>query len=75
MKNSLLVQKAKLLLEARNASTAINDRALATGPCRVRLWINIEVHGVASLTIRRAGHEFSAVGHHNGDGVIIGVDI
>ena len=73
--DELLVEEAELLLEARYATTTVNNRCLAASPSWVRFRINIEVHGVTSFTIGRAGHEFCSVSHHNGDGVIIGVDI
>ena len=73
--NPLLGKETELLLEARNTATAIYDCALAACPCGVRLWINVEVHRVARIAIGRACHEFCAIGHHNSDGVIIGVDI
>ena len=74
-KRRLLCEEAELLLKARNAAAAINDRALTTGPCGVRLWIDVQIHGVASVAIGRACHKLCAIRHHNGDGVIIGVDI
>jgi hypothetical protein len=41
----------------------------------MRLWINIEVHRVASFAIGRACHKFRAISHHNVDGVVVGMDI
>jgi hypothetical protein len=73
--NRLFRKEAELLLESRNATAAINDCALSACPSWVGLWINIKVHCVASFSIGRACREFCAICHHNGDGVIIGVDI
>lgn len=47
----LLAEEGVFLLEARDATAAVEDCALRTGPGGVGLWINIEVHRVAGFAI------------------------
>ena len=70
----LLVEEAKLLLEAGHAATAVEDGCLAACPCRVGFGIDIEAQGCTGLVIGGAGDKFAAIGHDNGDGVIVWMD-
>src|SRR6202007_3328256 len=74
-KPSGLQEPGKLLLEAREASAAVDQLLLAAGPGRMRFRVDIEMHRVARLAPRGAGLELGAVGHHHLDGVILGVDL
>src|SRR5262245_4548001 len=65
----------KLLLEPREPPAAIHQLLLTAGPSRMRLRVNIEVHGVAFLAPGAAGGEFGAVGHHHLDGVIVRMQV
>src|SRR5262249_42446718 len=61
----------KLFLEPREPPAAIHQLLLTAGPSRMRLRVDVEVHGVAFLAPGAAGGEFGAVGHHHLDGVIV----
>src|SRR5215472_2608657 len=69
---TLLLQEAReLLLETRQPAAAVDQMLLAAGPGRVRLRVDVEVHGVAGLAPGRPGGELGAVGHHHLDGVVV----
>src|ERR1700690_1466128 len=70
-----LQETRELLLEARQAAAAVDQVLLAAGPGRVRLRVDVEMHDIALLAPGGAGGEFAAVGHHNLDGVVAGMDI
>jgi hypothetical protein len=70
----LLLEEAEFLVEARDAAAAVDEALLAASPCGVGLWIDVEAEAVAGFAIGRAGHEFRAVGHDNGDRVIVWVN-
>jgi hypothetical protein len=53
----------------------IEELLLAAGPGRVRLGIDIEAQRVAFLAPGGAGGEFSTVGHHHLDGVIVRMQV
>ena len=57
------------------AAAAVEQLLLATGPGRVRLRVDVEMHDIALLAPGGAGGEFAAVGHHDLDGVVAGMDI
>src|SRR5215813_13040642 len=65
----------KLLLEPREPPAAIHQLLLTAGPSRMRLRVDVEVHGVAFLAPGAAGGEFGAVGHHHLDGVIVRMQV
>lgn len=73
--NRCLHKALELVLEARNTAAAIEARAFAAGPGRVRAGIDIQNQLVAFFAIGRAGLVFGAIGHHDGDEVVIGVRI
>lgn len=60
------------LVELGQLAAAINH-AMHAGPCRMRLGIDVEMQLRARLAVGRAGDEFGAVGHNDGDFVIIGM--
>src|SRR5947208_15235990 len=66
-------ETGKSLVEFRHLTTAIDDPMLA-GPGRVRLRVDIQTQRVAGLAVAGPGRERSAVGHHDGNLVIFGVD-
>src|SRR4029453_7824108 len=65
----------KLLLEPREPPAAIHQLLLTAGPSRMRLRVDVEVHGVAFLAPGAAGGEFGAVGHHHLDSVIVRMQV
>src|SRR6516225_6680532 len=65
----------ELLLEPREPPAAIHQLLLTAGPGRMRLRVDVEVHGVAFLAPGAPGGEFGAVGHHHLDGVIVRVQV
>src|SRR5215468_913412 len=65
----------ELLLEPREPPAAIHQLLLTAGPGRMRLGVDVEVHGVAFLAPGAAGGEFSTVGHHHLDGVIVRMQV
>src|SRR5689334_14522279 len=69
----LEAEAGELLLEAREPAAAVEQLLGAAGPGRVRLGIDVEVQRVALLAPGGAGGELGAVGHHDLDGVVIGV--
>src|SRR3546814_15807104 len=50
-------------------------QAMLAGPGRVRLGVDVQAHGDARLAVGRAGLVLAPVGHHDGDLVIVGVDV
>lgn len=66
---------AETLVEAIDPAARIDQIAAAAGPCRVRFRVDIEIERVALGAPGRAGLEFRAVGHLDGDEVIIGMGI
>src|SRR3546814_5158290 len=48
---------------------------MLAGPGRVRLGVDVQAHGDARLAVGRAGLVLAPVGHHDGDLVIVGVDV
>src|SRR5262245_12958329 len=70
------LEKAReLLLEARQAATAVEQLLLAAGPGRVRFRVDIEMDRITLSPIGAAGGEFAPVGHDDLDGMIAGMDI
>src|SRR5215475_1833446 len=65
----------KLFLEPREPPAAIHQLLLTAGPSRMRLRVDVEVHGVAFLAPGAAGGEFGAVGHHHLDSVIVRMQV
>ncbi len=63
------------LLELGNAAATVQHLLVAAGPGRVRLRVDFEIHRCASRTPGRAGFVLGAVGHHDLDGVVVGMDI
>src|SRR6185437_4425513 len=63
------------LVEARELTAGIEETLLPAGPGRVRLGVDVEAQRVAFLAIGRARLVAAAVGHHDGDLVIIGVNL
>src|SRR3979409_756075 len=75
LKPSVLLEEArKLLLEARNAATAVEQLLRAAGPGRVRLGVDVEVELVAFLAPGGAGQVLGPVGHHDRNRMIIRVN-
>src|SRR3954471_16635501 len=72
---AFLEKAGELLLEPRQARTAVKQLLLAAGPGRVRLRVDVEIHDIALLAPGRAGDEFGAVGHHNLDAVIVRMNL
>src|SRR5262249_52757426 len=68
-------EAAEALVEARELAAGVVEALLAAGPGRMRLRIDVEAQRVAGLPIGRPGLVAGAVGHHDGDLVIIGVDL
>src|SRR6185437_15786436 len=66
-------QAAEPLVEFRDLTARVDDPLLA-GPGRVRLRINIQPQRVPFLAHAGTGLELRAVGHHDGDLVVLGVD-
>ncbi len=62
------------LVEARHLAAAVDDPVL-TGPGRMGLRIDLEPQNVTRVAPGRLGLVFGAVGHHDSDFVIIGMDI
>src|SRR5947209_7306237 len=72
---SILLEEAReLLLEARDAATAIHQLGVAAGPGRVRFRVDIEVQSVAFLAPGGAGQVLGSVGHHDLNRMIIRVN-
>lgn len=73
---SLLLERkpAETLIEARDLAARVEHLAAATGPGRVARRIDFERHHIAFLAPGRARLELGAVGHLDGDRVIIGVN-
>ncbi len=72
-----LIRQAKPrepLLEPGQATAAIKQLMRAAGPRRMRLRVDVEAHGVARLAPGRTRQELGAVGHHDLDRVIAGVN-
>ena len=69
----LQAEACELLLEARQPAAAVEQLLLAAGPGRVRLRVDVQVHGVAFLAPGAAGGEFGAVGHDDLDGMVVRV--
>ena len=70
----LLGQARETLVELRQLAAAI-DKAMLAGPCRMRLGIDVELQPFARAAIGAAGLELGAVGHDDGDLVIVGVGV
>src|SRR3954467_9211183 len=74
-KGSLLLQESrKLLLEPRDAAAAVQQLLGAANPGRVRLGVDVEVQLVALLAPGRARLILGAIGHHDGNRMIIRVN-
>src|SRR5215470_5044366 len=72
-----LIRQAKTrepLLEPGQATAAIDQLLCTAGPRRMRLRVDVEPHGVARLAPGRTRQELGAVGHHDLDRVIAGVN-
>src|SRR5436190_15067550 len=65
---------AEAILEALDPAATVDALAHA-GPGRMGLGIDVEAHLRAFLAPGRLGLESRAIGHHNGDLVIIGVNL
>src|SRR5208337_2631964 len=73
--SGLLQETFELLLELADAAAAVHDLLVAARPGGVGLRIDIEVQLLAWLAIAGIGLELRTVRHHNGDLVIIGMNI
>ena len=62
------------LVEAGDLAAGIEHLAGTADPGRVRRGIDVESKGIAFLAVGRARLIRAAVGHLDGDGVIVGVD-
>lgn len=71
----LLQEAFELSLELADASAAVHDLLVASGPGRMRLRIDVELQLLPFLPIGGKGLKLRAVGHHNRNLVIIGVNI
>src|SRR3984893_19179788 len=72
---SIFLEEAReLLLEPRHAAAAIEQLLGAAGPGRVRLGVDIEVQLVAGLAPGRARLVLGAIGHDDGNCMIIVVN-
>src|SRR5690606_13479870 len=65
----------ELVLELRKTAAAVDQVLLAAGPGRVRVGVNVEVERVALLAPGRARLVLGAVGHHDLDGMIFGMNV
>src|SRR5262249_61667205 len=65
----------KFLLEAGRAPAAIDQVAIASGPGRMGLGVDVEGERVPLLTIGRVGFELGAVRHRHLDAMIVGMKI
>jgi hypothetical protein len=68
-------QAGIFVLELRHAAAGIQELGRTAGPSRVHGGINVQSHLIAFLAPSGAGLEYSAIGHFDVDGVIIGVNI
>src|SRR3569833_3086121 len=66
-------QPAEALVEARDLAASVEQLGVTARPSRMHLGINVEVQRVAFLAPGGAGLETRAVGHLDGDRVVIGV--
>src|SRR5215831_17588539 len=57
------------------SSAAVDEMAIAAGPGRMRLGIDVEGEGVPLLAIGGVGLKLSAVRHHHLDAVIVWVEV
>src|SRR3546814_651271 len=48
---------------------------MLAGPGRVRLRVDVQTHAGARLAVGGAGLELATVGHHDGDLVVVGMDV
>src|SRR5262249_50445293 len=71
----LEAQPRELLLEAREPSAAVEQLLGAAGPGRVRLRVDVKVERVPLLAPGGAGGELGSVGHHDLDGVVVGMGV
>src|SRR5260370_6450788 len=72
-----LIRQAKPRLpfwHPARATAAIDQLLRTAGPRRMRLRVDVEAHGVARLAPGRTRQELGAVGHHDLDRVIAGVN-
>ena len=65
----------ELLVEARDATSAVEQLLRTARPSRMGVRINIELHLVTGLAPCGAGGEFGAIRHDNGDGVVVWMNI
>src|SRR5690349_4022826 len=72
--SALALEALEAPVEAGEVAAGIEQALLAAGPGRVRFRVNFEAQRVAGLAIGRAGLIAGAVGHHDGDVVIIRVN-
>jgi len=63
----------RILVELRDPAL-VGDLLRTAGPGRVAERIDIEIQGRAGLAQRRAGREGRAIGHHDFDLVVIGMN-
>src|SRR4051812_13112857 len=68
-------EAAETLVEARDLAARIEQLAVAAGPGRMDLGVDVELQRVAFLAVGRTGLEGGAVGHLHRDLVIIGVEV
>src|SRR5690606_22703548 len=69
------LEAAETLVEAGDHAAMIHQALVAAGPGRVRLRIDFQNHGVPFLTPGGAGLVGGAIGHLDGDGVVIRVNV
>src|SRR5262245_26246038 len=65
----------ELLLEAREAAAAIDQVAIASGPSRVRLGVDVEGEGVALFAVGGVGLKLGSVRHRHFDTMVVRVKI
>src|ERR1700688_3719287 len=65
----------ELLVEARQATAAVEQVLLAAGPGGVRFRIDVEMEPIARLAPGGPGGELGAVGHDHFDGVVVGMSV
>ena len=71
----LEAETGELVVEAGQTAAAIEQLLGATGPSRVRVRVDVELHRVAVLAPGGAGLELGAIGHDDLDRVVIGMNL
>ncbi len=68
-------EAAELGVEAGDATAAIQQMLVATGPGRVGLGVDVEVQGGPFLPVGRAGLIAGAISHDHVDEVVVGMGV